>query len=700
MTPRRRDNLKRLLAPRHVAFIGGSSAELAARQCAGAGFDGAIWGVNPGRKEIGGNPCFARVEDLPHPPDAVFVAVPREAVVETVAALARVGAGGAVCYTAGFGELGGDGEALERDLVAAAGDLALVGPNCLGLLNYVNNVVLWPYGHGGKAVKRGVAVISQSGLLCTNLTMSRRSVPFAHLISIGNQAVLSIEDFIDVLVDDPAVSAIGFYAEGLNDVPGFADAAIRALKKGVPIVALKAGSSELGARLTITHTGSLSGTDALFDALFRRLGVIRVTSPVALLETLKMLSIPGILHGRRIAAFTCSGGDATMLADGGAREGLEFPQPSEAVAAALRERLPAIATVANPLDYTTPIWGFEDELTDIFQAMFRDDYDAALIVQDYMSPEFETDNAYYLADTRAFIRATQAAGIPGAVCSSIPENLPAHAREIMIEGRVAPLQGIDAALAALGHAASYGEMRARVIASGHADRLRVHPLPAATGSSRVLDEWQGKQRLAAAGIPVPEGALADVTTAAEVSNEIGFPVAVKLVSAELAHKSEAGAVRTGLTNGAEVEDAIRAIIESVGRHAPGIAAERFLVERMVENPVAELLVGIRRDPSFGQVMVLASGGVLVELVGDAVTLLLPVDRDDVSRAIQSLRVCRLLDGYRGAVPADTGALIDAVARLAGFAEEHRASLVELDVNPLMALANGVCAVDVLLRTAD
>lgn len=700
MTPRRRENLKRLLSPRHVAFVGGSSAELAARQCAGAGFDGPIWGVNPGRTEIAGHPCFARVEDLPEPPDAVFLAVPRDAVVETVAALARMGAGGAVCYTAGFRELGGEGEALERDLVAAAGDLALVGPNCLGLLNYVKNVVLWPYGHGGKSVERGVAIVSQSGLFCTNLTMSRRSVPFTHLISIGNQAVLSIEDLIDVLVDDPAVNAIGIYAEALNDIPRFADAAVRALEAGVPIVALKAGSSKLGAQLTITHTGSLSGPDELFDALFERLGVIRVSSPVALLETLKMLSIAGAPQGRRIAAFTCSGGDATMLADGGAREGLEFPQPSEAVAAALRERLPPIATVANPLDYTTPIWGFEDELSQIFQAMFRDEYDAALIVQDYMSPEFETDNAYYLADTRAFIGAVQAAGIPGAVCSSIPENLPEDAREVMIEGRVAPLQGIDAALAALGHAAAYGEMRAAIIASGKADRLRIPPLVVDETEPRVLDEWRGKQRLAAAGIAVPEGALADATTAVDAAEKLGFPVVVKLVSGDLPHKSEAGAVRTGLANGAEVEAAITAIVQSVGRHAPGVAADTFLVERMVENPVAELLIGIRRDPSFGQVMVIGSGGVLVELVRDAVTLLLPIDRDNVSRAIASLKVCRLLDGYRCGEPADKGALIDAVLLIARFADDNRATLVELDVNPLMALPNGACAVDVLLRTAD
>ena len=179
MTPRRRENLKRLLAPRHIAFIGGSSAAHAAAQCAQAGFEGQIWGVNPQRTELGGQPCFACCEDLPEAPDAVFLAVPRPAVVETVTALDRIGAGGLVCYTAGFGELGGEGADLEKALIAAAGDLALVGPNCLGLINYLRNAVLWPFGHGGRTVTRGIALISQSGLMGTNLTMNQRSADFA-----------------------------------------------------------------------------------------------------------------------------------------------------------------------------------------------------------------------------------------------------------------------------------------------------------------------------------------------------------------------------------------------------------------------------------------------------------------------------------------------------------------------------------------
>ncbi len=697
MTPRRRENLKRLLAPRHIAFIGGASAAHAAAQCAQAGFKGQIWGVNPQRKELGGQPCFARCEDLPEAPDAVFLAVPRPAAVETVTSLARIGAGGLVCYTAGFGELGGEGADLEQALIAAAGDLALVGPNCLGLINYLRNAILWPFGHGGHTVTRGIALVSQSGLMGTNLTMNRRSADFAYVVSVGNQAILGVEDFIDVLVDDPAVASIGVYIEGLRSVPCFAAAALRALEAGKPIVALKAGTSHLGAQLTVSHTGSLSGSDKLYQALFDRLGVIRVKSPAALLETLKMMTVAGVPKGGRIAAFTCSGGDSTLLADGVEAHDLELPQPSAATARQLGQHLPPIASPANPLDYTTPVWGKEAALTDAFSAMLRDPYDAALLVQDYMKEDFAADNELYLADTRAFIAATRAAGVPAAICSGLSENLGAAARAVMCDGGVAPLQGIEEALTALGAACRYGAYRGEIVASGCLASLDLVPPPPMAGAGVLIDEWEGKRLLAASGLAVPEGRLATPQTAAAVAASVGFPVAVKLLSTDLPHKTEAGALRLGLSSAREVEQAVRAIQDAVADHAPGLRADRFLVERMVGEPVGELLVGVRRDQQFGQALVLASGGVLVELVEDSRTLLLPCGRPSVLRALESLKVWKLISGYRGRPAGDVDALVEAIMKLIAFAQDHLDNLLELDVNPLMVLPKGAVAADVLLR---
>ncbi len=697
MTPRRRDNLKRLLAPRHAAFIGGRDAAVAAAQCAAMGFEGPVWGVNPRRKELGGYPCFASMEDLPEAPDAVFLAVPRHAAIETVAALREKGTAGVVCYTAGFGELGGEGAALEQALVEAAGDMALVGPNCYGILNFVQGAAFWPFGFGGGRVARGIAIVTQSGMLGSNLTMNQRSAPLAYVISAGNQAVLGIEDYLDVLVDDPAVAAIGLHIEGLRDVPRFCDAAIRALDAEVPIVALKSGTSEIGARLTVSHTGSLAGTDDLYQALFDRLGIIRVDSPAQFLETLKMLSLAGVPKGRRLAGFACSGGDATLLADYAQRLGLSFPPPSPAVAEDVAARLPEVATLSNPLDYTTPLWGHEAELAGLFGAMLVGDYDAALLVQDYSSPEVGFGLESFQADARAFMAAARQAGLPAAVCSGLPENIDRESREIIAGGGIAPLQGIGEAMVAVAGAAAHGEARARIMASGGAAALALAPIAPQAGTPEVLDEWHSKQALAAAGVPVPAGRLTDAETAPEAAAALGFPVALKLVSAELPHKTEAGAVRLSLTSAAEVAAAVAAITKSIARQTPGIAADRFLVERMAVEPVAELLVGIRRDAQFGQVMVLASGGILVELVRDAQTLLLPTERESVSRALDALKLSKLLEGYRGRPPGDRQAALEVVMALADFAQAHRDEILEVEINPLMVLREGALAVDALLR---
>jgi acyl-CoA synthetase (NDP forming) len=302
---RRRGNLKRLLAPRHLAFIGGRNLAEPIRQAKAFGFSGPIWAISPKLDSIEGIACFKSVRALPEPPDAVFLAVPREASIEVVGELAHAGAGGVIAYAAGYAELGPEGAELQRRLVEAAGDLALVGPNCYGILNAVEGVALWPSGHGLARVDRGAAIVAQSGNLSLNVTMNLRSVPFAHVISMGNQACLGLADYMAVLAEDPRVTAIALYIEGITDVAAFSDAAIGALERGVPIVALKAGASELGSRLAVTHTSSLAGDDALYDALFDRLAIARARSVPELLETVKLLSVARPPAGRRLAAFTC-----------------------------------------------------------------------------------------------------------------------------------------------------------------------------------------------------------------------------------------------------------------------------------------------------------------------------------------------------------------------------------------------------------
>lgn len=697
MTPKQRENLKRLLSPRNAVFIGGNDADFAAQQCAAAGFKGPIWGVNPKRETMGGQPCFKTVENLPEAPDIVFLATPKSVTIKAVKVLREIGAGGVVCYTAGFGETGEEGVKLEAELIDAAGNMAFVGPNCSGLNNFIDDAPLWPFPFKFQHEDRGVAFITQSGMLGNTMTLNQRSVPFAYIISAGNQAVLGIEDYLEVLIDDPAVTAIGVYIEGLRDIPAFTNAAKRALQNNVPIVALKAGTSEIGSQLTVTHTGSLSGTDDLYQALFDRLGIIRVTSPITLLETLKFLTVSGAPKGNRVAVFTASGGDSAMMADGGEPRGLSFRQPSSVIAKRLSEQLPPIATVSNPLDYTTPLWGHEEPLYDVMTTMFKDGYDAAVIVQDYPVNQPAESLEPYHSDARAFARATREAGLPAAVCTGLSENIDQKTREILIASGVSPLQGIEETLDAIAGAAKYGIRRQQVLSSGVIDNLSLPTVPTIQSNPETLDEWQGKQLIKAAGISVPEGRRCKGDLAPDTAEEIGFPVVVKLISDELPHKTEAGAVKIKLMDTEQVAVAVQEIAASVANYAPSVTCENYLVERMVEGLVAELVIGIQHDPQFGQILTIGTGGTLVELVQDAKILLLPTDRQTVIDTLASLKVSMMIDGYRGNPPGDREALIDAIMNLTTFVANHKDKLAELDINPLMVLKDGVCAVDVLMR---
>ena len=701
MSPTRRRNLRRLLKPRHVAVIGGREAETVAGECARIGYRGPVWPVNPRRESIGGHRCFRTVEDLPQAPDAAFVAVPREAAIDTVARLAAMGAGGAVCHTAGFAETGAEGARLEAALVAAAGDLALIGPNCYGVINYLDRAALWPFAHGGACPGYGAAIVTQSGMLSSDLTMSQRSVPFAFMASIGNQSVVTQADCIDIFGEFDGVRAIGLHVEEIPDVARFSAAVRKAVAAEVPVVALRTGVSEIGARLVASHTGALSGADDLYQALFDRLGVIRVSTPAELLETLKFLCVAGVPGGDRVAALTCSGGAAAMLADHVQGLGLQFPPPSERTAERLAQCLPHTATVSNPLDYTTPIWGIPQRVRPVFDAMLADPCDIALIVQDYPLEGLDESKDSYLSDARSFIAAARAAGVPAAVCSTLPENLDRTTREMLVAAGVAPMQGLREALDAIAGAVWHGRRRQRMrgeagTADADAGAVTVASV-AGTGPVTSVDEHQAKRWLHGVGIPIPAGCVTGARDAPEAAARIGFPVAVKLVNEHLLHKTEAGAVALGISSPVEVEAAVARIRADMRRFDADASADRFLVERMVGPPLAELLVGVRTDPRFGLAMTLASGGVLAELVADAVTILLPASRVDLEEALGRLRISRLLDGFRGAAPANRAVIVDALSRLASHLRREDDVVVEVEVNPLFVLTDRVCAVDALMR---
>ena len=682
-----RAQLQRLFSPRHIAVFGGNAAAEAIRQCRKLGFAGALWPVHPTRTEIEGIACYPDVAALPQAPDASFVAVPREATVDIVGQLSARGAGGVICYASGFAEVGAEGHALQQQLVQQAGPMALLGPNCYGMLNYLDGVALWPDQHGGQRVERGVALITQSGNIGLNLTMQRRALPLAYLITVGNKAGNSMEALVDALLADPRVSVIGMHIEGLDDVAAFSRVALKALRQGVPLVALKAGSSALGAQTAMSHTSSLAGPDALYDALFARCGVARVRDPAGLIETCKFLHVHGPLGGTRIISASCSGGEASLVADLAQPRGLDMP----AIPAAAHTRLSAVlgdkVTVANPLDYHTYIWGHLAAQTECFSALMDCQFDAHLLVLDY--PRLDRCSADSWGTTvDAFVAAAKSGTASGpkaaTVVASLPEDLPEDAAQDLMARGIAPMQGLPDCLDAIAHAARIG-----AAAQTQARRLPLQPVQALrAGLARTLDEAAAKRALAGFGLPVPQGRLVPAAEVVAAAETIGYPVVLKAVSEHLAHKTEAGAVHLHLGNAAEVQAALDKM--------KGLSAQ-FLVEQMAHGVVAEIIVGVQRDAQFGLSLTVGAGGVLVELLQDACTLLLPVQRHELHGALKSLKVWPLLQGFRGRPAGDVEALVDAIMAVARYAEHHADALLELDVNPVLVMPRGVLAVDALIR---
>ncbi len=690
-----RTRLARLLAPESVVFIGGRIAEMAIERCREAGFEGQLLAVHPSRETIAGVRCYPSIADLPIVPDAAYVGVNREATIDVVRALSERGAGGCVCYAAGFAEVGGEGIPLQARLVEAAGDMPLIGPNCFGFINYLDGCALWPYLFGGGRTERGVALISQSGNVAMNLTMNERSVRFSHVICAGNQAVQGPGDYLEALLGDSRVSAVGMVLEGLDDLEGFARMAQRALQQRVPIVVLKVGRSAAGAERASSHTSSLTGSDVLYDAYFARLGVIRVDSLHQLLETLKIFDVAGPLPGRNIMTLSCSGGEAGMLADLAAAHGLVTPPFTDEQTRALYALFPGYVTVSNPFDYNTSIWGNRAGMQRCFATAMSGTHNLAVLVYDHPTIEAkEVDE--WLDCIEAFVAAHVDTGMRAVVACTVSELLPKHLRDRLIAAAVTPLQGLDTALYAIAAAATYHE-RQPALAAATLPRPIGLGGSAAPASGVTLDEWQGKARLAGHGVPTPEGRLVTIADLDTAVAELGFPLVLKACGAAFLHKSELGAVRVGLRSLAEVQAAAASILTAVAEH--GLSVESFLLERMIDDGVAELIVGVHRDAQFGPTLVIGSGGVLVELVGDSVSLLLPTDRATVGAALARLRVATLLKGFRGRPAGDDAAAVDAIMAIATFTDACWDSVQELDVNPLIVRPSGrgAVAVDALLR---
>ena len=680
----------RLLRPRRIAVIGGEAAARVAEQCDRMGFDGALWPVHPTREAVAGRPVFRSIDALPGAPDAAFVGVNRHATIDAVAALSRLGAGGAVCYASGFLEAA-DGGRLQRDLVDAAAGMPIIGPNCYGFINYLDATPLWPDQHGGRRLdpaERGVAIVTQSSNIAISMTMQQRALPVAYMVTAGNQAQLDVSSLALALLDDARVSAIGLHVAGFHSVAGFEALARRARERKVPVAVMKTGRSAQGRAAEFSHTATVAGSDAGAQAFLRRLGFARAEGIPELIETLKLLHVHGALGGARLGgarlgAMSCSGGEASVLADAAENAEAMFPDLAPDHAAAIGATVHPLVTVSNPFDYHTFSWGNEAALIETFTAFAGGGFDATLLVLDFPRPD-RCDDADWQTARDAFGTAMDATGSKGVIVATLGENVSEdHAAETIARG-LAPLAGVREALAAIDCAAAIGA------AWRSPAPVRILPADCLPHEPAVLDEASSKALLAAFGVQVPAGGVArDEDAAVGIAESVGGAVVVKALG--IAHKTERRAVRLGLREPREVRQATRALLR---------LSDAVLVERFAPDIVVELLVGFSRDPQLGLLLTIGSGGTLVELLADSVTLLLPVTEGEVRDALATLRCAPLLDGHRGREAADVDAAVEAILAIARFATEHRSRLEELDVNPLGVgpRGQGAVALDALIRT--
>lgn len=696
-----RERVARILRPRTVAAIGGGAAAEAIRQCDRLGFKGDIWPVHPTRAAVCGRPAYRTVAELPGAPDAAFVGVNRRATVDAVADLARLGAGGAICYASGYREADDGGE-LERALLAAAGEMPIIGPNCYGLLNFPDRVALWPDQHGGRPLgddERGVAIVTQSSNIAISMTMQRRALPLAFLVTAGNQAQLGVSALAAALIGDERVSALGLHVESFDSVSGYEALARMARERGVPVVVMKTGRSKMGRAATLSHTASIAGSDVGAQAFLRRLGFGRVNGIPELIETLKLLHVHGTLDGTRIGVMCCSGGEASVVADAVEETGLTLPTLSPDRAAAVAATVHPLVAVANPLDYHTFSWGNEPALTETFDAFARGPFDIAALVLDYpRGDRCRADD--WTVTQRAFDRAVGTAGVRGAIVATLPENLPEETAAELIGRGIAPLAGVREALTAIECAAFTGAVWSTPV------RPSLAPVNVVAAEPVLLDEATAKTRLNAAGIPVPEGrTAASAEEAVAAAASLGGRVALKALG--ISHKTEHGAVKLDIGGANKVRAAAETLFGAIGKSDSGAGRKgeptaRLLVERFEPDVVAELIVGLHRDPVLGLMLTVGSGGTLVELTADSETLLLPVTHAEVRAALGGLRCAPVLEGYRGSPPADVDAAVDAVLAIAQYGADNFDRLEELDINPLgiRPCGHGAVALDALIRTRE
>ncbi len=695
--------LRRLFAPRSIAIVGVSPREgsFGARTLENlAHFQGEVFLVNPKYEELFGRRCWPSVSALPEAPDCVVLVTARETVRTLIEECVARGAGGMVVFASGFGEMGEAGMALQRENARLAHDagMPLIGPNAIGCVNFGNGAAATfmtgldlHEGYERPAAERKIGVVSQSGAMGFSLTQAmKRGMFFSHMLARGNSSDVDVGDCISFLADEEGCEAIAVLLEGVPE-PARLEAAIKkASRLGKPVLLTKMGRGEAGAAASASHTGSLAGSHDAYRTMVERAGGVFVEEVEALMETAQFFAKAPAPKAEGVAIIATSGGAAVVCADAAETAGVPLPQPTPEVSAILKTRIPEYGSAANPVDVTAQVMNDRQSLIDCVEAMLdQEDYGLLATPQPLAAelsiPRFRLLDEVARAKGKMIVIPWMAGWLegPGAWEIETAQGL----------GLFRSTRYCFEAIRAWGrwHARRVEDVekpRLTEPASGLAQRL------AAAGGP--VTEREAKAILAAYGVPVVEERTA--ATAAETADAaaaLGFPLAMKVDSPDLPHKTEVGGIALGLRSAEQASAEFDAMMERVRRCKPDARVDGVLLQRMVPQGV-EIVVGARRDPAFGAVVVVGLGGVFVELMRDSVAAPAPVTPAEAEAMLRRLRGAAVLDGFRDLPAVDVPRLAEVVARVSEFAADAGKGLAELDVNPLICRGSDIVAVDALI----
>ena len=699
-----------LLAPRNVVIVGatdkpGNWTPRVHRNLRRYGFPGPVFPLNPGRDEVWGETCYRDFAALPEPPDHLIILVPAKLVPGVLRDAAAAGARSATVMTSGFDETGDDsGRKMGAALRAAIEEtgMAVSGPNCFGNLVAAEFFVTMPDDRPQDIGVGPVSIVGQSGGIATAIkrTLEERGIKVGALVTSGNEAGLNSADYIHYFVRDPETKVIVCYLESIRDRDNFLSACRAARAAGKPVVVMKLGTSRAGQAAALAHTGALAGSAAAFDAVAGAAGAIRAGNLDEVIEVVEYVLHAPLPKGTGIGAITLSGGLRGMMLDAAERNGVRFAQIQPETQARLEVFMGAGSAVGNPLDGGYTVLSSQENYLKAIDIMLSDPGIDLLLMQEELPRE--AGSARKENNLREVEKLAARNGKPICFVSMISYGLTAYARDMHAELPHLPfLQEVDKALCAVrvigNHVTSAAPAAADGTPAAAADiAARLRAAAAKASKPFTLSEPESKALLAAYGVPVVRDVVTpDADAAARAAEEIGYPVVLKAVSAELPHKTEAGAVLVGLEDEAALRQGFALILANVEKARPGLKLDGVMVAEMIRGGV-ELAVGIANDPEVGPVVMFGGGGVALELYGDVAFADPALDRAGAARLVDRTKAARLLAGWRGQPAADREAVEAAIVAIGRIARDLGDVIEAVDVNPFVARPEGAVALDALV----